>query len=360
MLFVYSRMAWDNTHLIWLSAAVFYFATECAKSSSRGRSAALAGAFAALGVSVHLMALPLAAAAFLTIAATRPVPRKALVFFALSFSTVSAPYVWYLSGATCGIRERFLFTSLPESLLETALGLAQWFSLYPLEYFLGDDSVDYLSPVPWLWNANYSWGISIGAFAVAVLAAREWAKKRMLRPEPKFALLLLALTFAFYAALGPFPYHPHYFQATAFIVPVLLGWGFSQLQKEVQRIAAFIFLLIASMNIIGVYFLGQDIARNEGTRSLHYGSSVGELEKAVRGACLILRNNHFSAAALDPSSTVVFSHPLRWLLSHSEGCAGLDIKVGPRDFSNNEISLKLKYANPNLKNDGRLMWEVVR
>jgi hypothetical protein len=66
------------------------------------------------------------------------------------------------------------------------------------------------------------------------------------------------------------------------------------------------------------------------------------------------------AAALDPSSTVVFSHPLRLLLSHSEGCAGLDIKVGPRDFSNNEISLKLKYANPNLKNDGRLMWEVVR
>jgi hypothetical protein len=279
-LWFYSRLLWDNSFLIPLSA----LALAAYTSFSAERAAWklwLTGLLAALMVQTHLMCAPLLAALVVHFAwrhrawaRSQPASLLPLAFFA-------ACCVPYLSGAlgSAGPRTNAGGAALANWLFPLRGG--QFVSAFGLDYFFGERWQDAVAGVPpaLLWGATLVSGLGIVGLWLGLLLAARWMRPQAGGAEASAEgplATVCVLTLGFQVLLNGLTRtggEPHYFNGTwccAFAL-VWIAWSAVRhpLARRVLAGAHALALLVVVLALVA------NVHRTQGNTGIHFGPTLG-------------------------------------------------------------------------------------
>jgi hypothetical protein len=347
-LFFYSRLAWDNTFLIPLIAAVCFSVVWIDRQLDR-LPWALLGLAGGLIVNLHLMALPVLVAAVATLAPTligrlcRPAARKAtlqgILIAAVISSAVVAPYLFQVMG---GISAGDQFNPTLPHIGSGLRYLPRYFSWTAMQYFL-EGPKDFRTMVfgggfvTALFHIDPSYCLRAAAWILIPLTAwRMITRYRSVNTIARMAFFSIVFLVLYYGGVSIDMNHPHY------ILPiwwVMFFFGASAIVQSRGYLgtalkAAGVLTLL--MNLVFIVASHAWIEKNHGTRGTHYTPLHSELEGAVAGICADIVRRH--AADPDASEPVpvwldfqgvvgIFPFPVEYYFRHEPECAGRVISL---------------------------------
>ena len=274
----YSRLLWDNSFLIPISALTVAAYVSFSRAPAPWKLW-LVGALAALMLQTHLMCAPLLAAIALQFAwRHRGWVRGhwAALLPLLLFAAACWPY---LSGllARPDLGERRLEPAGGTSWIFPLLG-GRYFSALGLEYFFGPGWQDRDGPLLWAATTVSAMGV-VAVWLGLVVAARALVPARDAAParpaerdlaELAVATLVLQLVLHVAARTGD---EPHYLNGTWFALFALVWLAYSGIQRRGWRRA----LAGAHAVALLVVVLGlmRDVHERQGNTGLHVGPTLG-------------------------------------------------------------------------------------
>lgn len=295
-LWFYARDLWDNSFAIPFSAMLLASYAHF-HASDRMRWLASAGLFAVLCASTHFMTLPLVMAVaihFLLLHGRRLLTSRA---FALRVSAIGAacalvmlPYLSQLSPASAG---SLLWSPSPRALL-FALDGFRTFTLVGFDYVIGPWQAGGTGlPLRLLSAFTYvvgAWGVVLlnrqlraGGVWRAAGGSPEGGGPEAPRDAASAVAGVVALTLVLFVIVANgkrLVEHPHYYSGV-WIAFFLLWWmGMSDLLRRAW--ARRIFYVQSGAMAVFLVALVVWIHQNRGTRSLHYGPTLGNQMAVAR------------------------------------------------------------------------------
>jgi len=344
--FIWSRLAWDQTVNFCAAWAVFLL---CSRGELRLRALLPLGFVLGYAISSHLMAVPLVACVGVVIATERfRSPRRlAIATVALGFGIllVNLPYLQFLA------REPIPLASTQTwgepMIVRRLLEPVRVASPDGIGYFLDQDWLQFQR---WLelgrsldWASNLAVMLLASSTVVGLVAGL-----RSNVPGRRRIALVGALCWVGYAlvyASRNLPFHPHYqfpvYWLSAAGLAQFLTW-LGERRAVYGNLAASAVLIFALVQFAFVIALSQFLHERNGTRGIHYSTTVAQQEGLVRVAChqpqttVVLRN-----------MTGLFPASLKYLSSVVHDCEGRALQICPpecRPDGPNVGSLILRYA----------------
>ena len=334
-LFMYARLCWDNTFLVFTVGLLGFFAARLDAIARHGVVTPIGlGLAAGLAFDTHLMSLPaIGAAAFLLgVALARegswPLAVRASAFFVLAFTAVTVVYLVEVLPTLLGSGE-FRFTASGLRVVPTAaLGTMRYLSAAGFEYFFDAPfeafTGSYLAaPVRWLIRYDVSWVLRAAGWVLLLLVL---VRPRRFAGQPVMlqlaAVTVVAMLFYYYG-VRPDLGHPHYFMAVWWLGFVLAAMAIARAGRRLGlllRVAAGLTLLV---NVVFVLQTGGRLAEERGTRGIHHGSAHGEIRRATAEICAALQDTAARRAAVDLSAVPGVMPPsVQYFFSRLEACRG--------------------------------------
>lgn len=321
--FLWSRLAWDLTS----NAAVFASAALlCSYRELRAGRAIALGVVLGLGVSTHLMVLPMLVAVLVTVAwELRARPLRLLSTGGLMFASVlvvNIPYLLFLSRSYVvgrAPRQPSTLAGLVELALQaprmaTAWRLGGWAEF---EGWAGPVSV----------TIQVLSAVVVAACTVATVAGIAVSLKsddERGRRMGRAAVVAWGGIVVLLAVLGLDP-HPHYHFAAAWVpifgVAALLAW-LRRTRPRAGAVGLAVLAMVAIAQFVVIILWMGYIRERGGTRAPAYGTALGLQAQAVRAACsgpeprIVLQNE-----------TTMFRFPFEYLATTEEACRGKTVLV---------------------------------
>jgi hypothetical protein len=313
----YSRQLWDNSLCIPLSALAL--AAYASFLSRRGSlSLAITLSCMILLLLVHLMAIALVAPMLLhmIIFRWRDLLRRwpTLLGVAIGGAIISLPYI----GA---LRETHPDGSLPT-------GAAGWW--FPLlgSRIISGANLSYLFPPDWMTFAGpdvrallyAAWAISLlsyplmwlGLVYATIIAFRWLARRRkpaaLLQQLAVLGLMVIAAQIVLDGIWHVYG-HPHYYNGTWIIFPLLAWIGFDLLLRRFSPARFVLPVYAAAMGML-TFFVAAGVHRNHGVRSVNYGLCLGDEINVVRQLNALGGHGPFTFAL--PDGRVFVDDPFNW------------------------------------------------
>jgi hypothetical protein len=344
--FFWSRLAWDQSVDICTSFAV---ALLCRRGDLSRRRAIAIGVLLGLGVSSHLMIVPLTIALFgfavLSSAPGRRLARAALV--GGSVLVVNLPYLSYLAvhspppTGTTGIA----WSMIPAFLVEPV----RVASMAKITYFLESDWSAFARVAPsWAEAVELSDRLNpwlAGLIAVALLLTLLKSSSTLRRRFAGLGLVVW-LGYALFYSSRYLADHPHYQWPIWWIVPLAVAAGLHLLRRRLKAIRLVALGLVWAAALTQTMFLvrwTQFVRAQAGTRGPHFGTVISEQRRVVRTACSREAGKLWLRAEATP-----YPESLSYLASIEPKCAGKEVVV-KRSFeqpSPEVLLLSVVYAGP--------------
>jgi hypothetical protein len=362
-LFFYSRIAWDNTFLIF-GSALLLFALGALEKTPRPSRWALLGLAGGLLLNTHLMSLPLLASALLAaLPALKKAKKRGFAVGALSGAFL-LPVSFYLYGLTIAPRETLEPSpgrgELFDLLAGLLLGFGRFLSSAGFDYFLGAGFEPVHSIGRWpdyLSAFDPGWLLKAAAGAAAIATA--WRARAMALPALlKVGLLAPLLSLPLYLALGPAAIHPHYLMALWWLGFLFCAQALRLASGRKQALLKLLVGVVAAANLAYVAGFSASMRERMGTRNMRYGTGQAELEETARELCRRMGREGASAAELHLRATPgVRPAAMAYLSRHEPECEGKKL-VFMAGFPG-AVKYKLVYAN-SVPGDARLLIEAVK
>jgi hypothetical protein len=334
LLFLDSRLAWDNTLLVPIIAGLLWALERYCERNSAARAVAL-GVIAGLAMGTHPVAAPAVAAALLTAWLFSPVadPRRNLRGLGVVLAAILvclAPYLvallsWHaaMPGSTIS-SPAGSFTSVFPALF---FGPTQFLAAEPARYFFAEDFPALLNamPLPLTWAAS-----ALATLAVTFVGWMGVARGTRLprTPARMFALFSVLAAFVFFLALRPEPMQPHYLTPLWWVAIYFAAQALGSTKGRAGlalRIVATLLLLANAGFLVGTL---RYLSDNAGTREAHYGSALGEIENATAALCGRITPE---GAVLDLAAVPGVSPPsVAFLSRHLAECRGKKLSIIPQ------------------------------
>lgn len=321
LLYFYSRMLWDNSITIPLTAALL----SLTLSLVRRRSAALCvgwGLVAALLFNLHLMntAIIGACALYLLVAGRgRGGTLKFVMLSAMPFLAVSSAYLSRIIAALGNLKS-----------VNGAGGTGSAFHLNRLAAPLSTQVMSYFyQPVlaevlphpldPGLW-------LLVACFAVLVL-------RRSFPPALQLISAAMAATLALHFTMGVDISHPHYFNpvwASGFVAVAAAWHAAGAVRWQRALLGCLAALTLASQGYTTISAL-HAVKRDLGTREMHYGTAVSEQRRFMEEACRSAGKGRDSQGPnIDLSGLgSVFPYSMQYHAAHAVQCRGQTVTFNP-------------------------------
>lgn len=359
-LFFYARLAWDNTFLVPLVALVLFLLVYIERRP--GGIAAWTGLGVVLGLifDLHLMALPVIAAAVITLAPialqARRSPRVGVgvLLATVAAGSIATPYLREVSSA---LRHGSQFALTQEGfarvLPETLQTMRRYSSAEGMEYFLGQSFAPVVSALgPLGWAFALDWVVALAAAGSLFLTtgrlihAASRGGWQMASPMPvRFGVVFFWLLLLYYWGVAPSPFHPHYAIACFWLLPFFAVWSLRHLPPWARAILQGTIGLLVIGDAAFVLRAHALIARNHGTRGDHYGSIPAQVRTAARDICRATRGVGQTLAVVDlrrvPS---VLPLPLRWFDHHVADCANIELSFSDGGRRPSDPVFRLAYG----------------
>ncbi|MGZ3650793.1 MAG: glycosyltransferase family 39 protein [Bdellovibrionota bacterium] len=335
LLFFYSRQAWDNTLFTLLSALLLYCLGSLSVKPSRAGFFRL-GLLCGLALNTHIIAIPLVAAALICAispvwaANRRDATRFAIcaaapILILLAIYAVGLALFWKKWEMDSSLNVHPPAGELIPTITRSFPGLMQYFTPYGAAYFF-DDTLPAV-PLAWLASRAGLWiSAVIGWGSVALLVRNfRWKSAPI---ATRFALLSLAFALLFYAAVRPDPIHPHYFTpywwigfyaAAILLVHLPARWGL---------LAGTTALLLIFGNAAFIGSAMSFLARNEGTRGIHFSTALEETERVTEELCNAMTEG--SGVLHLEATPGLEGAPFAYFANHLEACRGKQLFIFPR------------------------------
>ncbi len=382
-LFFYARLAWDNTFLIPLTALTLFCLARLERGAGRVGTWAGLGLASGLVFNLHLMALPVIAAAALVVLPLAWRDRRSLrvrigvVAAVAALALTIAPYLWVVGPSLHqGSQTQITGEAIAHAVPETLLGTGMYVSAAGMEYFLNglmDSIAAHLRSLTlgialaWVVRAvAWSW-LGLSCF----FACRAWARTRGIdtRALPivaQFGVVYFVILLLYYYAVRPYPFHPHYFMSSFWLVPFFATWfattGAARLTSRVRYARLLSYGVLGSIALIVISNVGfvfeahRAIARRHGTRDVHYSSTRGELQNAMQRICELARARGRTHVVIDLNSVEgVLSSPFDWFSAHLPQCSGIAVDYRDPELQPppEALAVRVSYANTRAR-DARL------
>lgn len=340
-LFMYARLCWDNTFLVFNAGLLCFFAARLDAIARQAVTAPIGlGLAAGLAFDTHLMALPLigAAALLLGLALARerswPLAFRAGALFVLAFGVVTAAYLREVLPALLQSGEfRFTVEGL-DVLGKAAVGTMRYLSAAAVDYFFDAPfevfTAPYLTaPVRWLIRYDVSWVLRVAGGVVLLLTVvrirRFSSQPVLLQLTAAVVLLMLFYYYGVRVDVG----HPHFFMVVWWVGFVLAATAIARAGKGLGlllRAAAGLTILV---NAVFVLQTGARLSEQHGTRGPHYGSAQREIRSATAAICAALQERGARRAAVDLSAVPGVRPPsVEYFFRHLEACRGKALDRG--------------------------------
>ncbi len=349
-LFELSRHPWDNTFCVPLSAAVLFLVAYMEKLESdpeKNRKriwACIIGlaVVVAYAVNIHLMAVPLAAAAgFALLYFLWQMPRwtlkeKSWAFAAFCgvFTLLIIPYAYaaWVRWETEPMTDNLVHNTpwgdgrnLWWLFLREELYSSVWRTTYLFDPYL-KDFYAYIGPVfEFLFHKDIiGWFAKVAGYVFVFSSAFALIKYRRIRLVPALTVFFFFI-YLLQMQYSNIPTDPHHFTPLWWIVFVGAVVMLERLKGFWKR--GFQWILVANIAInvsFCVFFLGF-LLKNGGINSPAHGLGVKYHVAAVREGCNRMRARGLTEANWDMKDTVFLQHSFHYLLSHVPECEGLTV-----------------------------------
>lgn len=352
-LYFYSRNGWDNTFLILATSLIFY-ALSLLEESLQPRNFAFLGFVCGLAFNIHLMCVPiLAAAAWICFrllrgrSLQRAWPLVSAGLFAFLIPLVFyVPHLLRLAPA--------VHSTGPRDFLNTALAVAtsaaQFLSTSGMEYFFDtwlENLPEFLGTAPTLLLI-----LDIGILLrIAAVAALFWSAYRITKAEQPlllvFAVIAAFASLLFFLILAPTPFHPHYSMAVWWLGFLFAAVAIASLHGRFQRVLQVLALLTVVSNVAFVSTAFTRIHQFAGTRGPHYGTEHREVENTLKEICQALGPFDGQIVWFDLSETPgIFTPSLVYFSQHLPECWGKKaFSLFPPSAESVGPLVKLRYRN---------------
>ncbi len=369
-LFFFSRMLWDNTFFVFLSACLLLALDHLDRKNSQAPFAWIVLVFvAALMINIHPMAGPVVLAGGLTAtivvwrsSASRGRKIVLLSSALLGFVVLVAPYVW-----------EAIYLYRHEGLVERDPSRKPWgdgrnlwwllqrsfvfLSFWKSENQFGLVFPDFLKFVgfPWdklLWRDVLAWVPKAVAMAyVFALPFRAWRGKRLdaLQWVTFLAFVIGILVFNFLNI----PTEAHYFHAVWWLGFLALAFALEDLRPRWKTVLIPWVVVCAFLNTAFIVQSNRFIVANEGMRNLTYASTMREVRARIAEVCLASPVSHVAIYTRD---VLLLGFPIRYFNRHLPECAGREISVVEAP----ELAQwRLKYRDGPQATSAFLVWEKI-
>ena len=336
LLVFYSRTAWDNPLLVVTSALMLWVLVRLdtrgglseRQSGHRVVLSGLLGVACGLVFSVHLMTIPvLAAASIVFMLHVLPLRSRALAGALFSFIiagvAVNAVYLHHLLAALVNREPVAWRLDVPFSLARTSLEAADAFlSPSAMHYFFDapSDPVPQTAPVlAALMRLHPAVPLELAA-AVCLLAAAWRFRAQCTLTQCGVALFFAWL--AYYWLLRPDLVHPHYFLPAWWLGPYFAALAIARSPRTIRivlKVAAWVVVLTNTLYILDAHAY---IVRHGGTRGVHYGTVQVNIRNAVAELCRRLPGGEASAALDITPATGVMTPSISYFFNHVPECRG--------------------------------------
>lgn len=315
----WSRLAWDQSVLICVAAAVGIL---CLPSTLRIRHAMGAGVLVGLAVSSHLMVVPFAVALFAVIYWELRSDRARLIrilgILVVTALIVNVPYLWFLAthnaspSNTSPDLASFLANLAETPAVSTSFGI---------EYFFDASWPDFVhwigiaGPVLHLRFLVLGLIASVAAFGLLVSCRSTDVRERRIARLGLTTWIGSALLFAI-QGVGQ---EPHYQFATWWVIPVGLvsALRLARSNARLFRPAVAVAATVVVLQLAFVVAWAGYVEDRSGTRGIHQGTPiVGQLD-AIRRICSVPE-----ASVVVRNETSVFPESLTYLVVTTPDCAG--------------------------------------
>jgi hypothetical protein len=358
MLFFFSRLLWDNTFFVPLSALLLL----CLDHIDRRNPASVwawvgLGAVAGYMLNIHLMVAPILLAAGLTaliLALRSELPRRrSLAFVGLAlfiFVLMVAPYLWqavslYFSEGVAAksgkrtlwgdgrnlwwlIQRSFVYLSFwkANDLYGQVFADFRQFSGSVLSAFFAKDVLGWF---PKLLALGY----------VLSLPVKLWRTKRL--DSVQWMLLLTFVIALFSFNLLNIPMEAHYFHGMWWLGFLALALGLESLRGRVRQVFTSLVAVCALLNTAYVLQSARFVHEHEGMRNFTYGTTMREIRATLGDVC---SREAGSEARIYLDGVILLKHPVRYFNHHLPACEGKELRLVASPAEANWV---LKYRNPN-------------
>jgi Dolichyl-phosphate-mannose-protein mannosyltransferase len=334
-LFFYARLPWDNTFLVPLIGLLALLLVRLEQQLTRLGSWLGLGVVCALLFDLHLMAVPVIGAAGLAVlpalwrARRGARPWVGLLLAALAMLAVMFPYLRVIAGSL-GQGSQLALTreALGHALPETFLGTGLYLSSRGMDYFF-DPTTPLITGVlgPLAAAEPLAWVVRVTGWGWLA-----WCGVRLFRSRQpilvRFGVALFVLLLLYYYAVRPYPLHPHYFMSAFWLLPFFAALALRELARPLAWALSASMVLLVVANLAFVLGAHHFVARDRGTRGLHYGSTAEQLRAATAELCAAARARGGTVQVDLTAVPGVFPPSLRFYARHLETCRGARLTFG--------------------------------
>jgi 4-amino-4-deoxy-L-arabinose transferase-like glycosyltransferase len=351
--FFYSRLVWDVVLLPAMTSLLLLAISWLEERDSKS-AWVLLGVGAGMAFDIHLMVLPVLAAAGV-VALYLAWKRRAWQGIALAvlvFLLVTSPYLLILKDSKYTAATFETYGKFPYSTLREALGVFQFLTPHGMKYFFDGALSSYMTTViePQLLvlpGFNY---IVAGLLCLAVVV---FGLRLAKRKETSPVLLLSVLSFFFllvYYALVPVPWiHPHYFLPVWWLGAVFTAFTLARARERFQLPLKILVGFVIATNFIFTVTTFSAVYERKGTLGVHYGPGFAEIEDAVVEICEAMKVRSLTTAAIDISRAYgSFDPSYRYFAQHRDECKGLTLVFAGENP-------QFKVVHPEIPQDARLI-----
>lgn len=400
-LFFYARLCWDNTFLIPLTALTLFCIARLERDATRLGAWFGLGLAAALVFNLHLMALPVIAAAALValpIAWRNRRALRTLIGLLVATATFALTVAPYLKVVWSSLRQQsqagFTREALSHALPDTLLGTGTYLSAAGMDYFMTDAMSSIMGRLGLLASGPYlAWIVRIVAWAWLGLtllrgsvlvrgSAREHSFKQLLTARfgpgafpavAQFGCAYFVIFALYYYLVHPYPFHPHYFMTTFWLLPFFAAWSATDTAHCAKakansaadttkpqaradgagpaRVLTYglkgVLALLALCNFAFVAVAHDEIRKGHGTRELHHSSTRAEVQEATRQICELARQHQRTLVSAELNADGVLETPFVWFSSHLPECAGVSVDFGPTVRPSEALAVQISYRRRN-------------
>ena len=349
--FFYSRLVWDVV-LLPATTSLLLLAISWLEERDSKSAWALLGVGAGMAFDIHLMVLPILAAAGV-VALYLGWKRRAwqgIALAALVFLLITSPYLLVLKNSK--YTAATFYGKFPYSTLREALGVFQFFTPHGMQYFFDGALSSYMPAViepQLLVLPGFNYMVAGLLCLAVVMFGLRLAKGKETSP----VLLLSVLSFFFlllYYALVPVPWrHPHYFLPVWWLGALFTAFTLARVRERFQLPLKILVGFVIATNFIFTVTTFSAVYERRGTLGIHYGPGFAEIEGAVVEICEAMKVRSLTTAAIDISRAYgSFDPSYRYFAHHREECKGLTLVFAGENP-------QFKVVHPEIPQDARLI-----
>lgn len=330
-LFFYSRLAWDNTFLIPLIAALCVCVVKIDEKNTLMPWIFL-GVISGLIFNLHLMAVPILAAAAITTlpAVIRRRSFAPVAVAAVCFSVIVVPYLkLLLSGPPASQFDPFL-RHIGSGLKLTP----RYFTWWRIEYFIeGPAHANILifgnGILGKLFSHDPSFLLKISAWCLFPLIA--WKMLKRANPVPamtRMAFFSFVFLMLYYGGLLLDLNQSHYMVPIWWVMMFLGALAIVESPGPLKILLSAAGAVTLLMNFVFICAAHGWIVKNHGTRGTHYTPVHVELEDAIGGICRDIAHRHPGSSDpvpvwVDPwHVNGIFPPAIEFYFKHEPDCLG--------------------------------------